>query len=206
MNFIIIASSLIFMIIIQIAIRRNTKIEKKRDSDFWEKEREANFTRKKPLDDLEYITIPESLLIIEDNITDPNIIEDIEKLKDLSAKRIVNLTGLTNTELKLAYGAANITALSEYDDNFNSLVITLQNLAETYVAIDKKEKAVEILEYAISIGSDISKSFFLLADLYSENGNGENINLLINHAENIHSLMRETILNTLKQKENVSNQ
>ncbi len=194
------------MIIIQIAIRRNTKIEKKRDADFWEKEREANFTRKKSLDDLEYITIPENILSLSDNIIDSNIKEDINKLNLLANKKIVNLTGLTNTDLKLAYGAANITVLSEYDDNYNELVITLQNLAESYVAIGEKEKAISALEFSIDIGSDISKSFFLLADLYSETGNSENINHLINHAENIHSLMHDTILNTLKQKENVSNQ
>ncbi|MFR4338210.1 MAG: hypothetical protein ACLT33_09390 [Lachnospira pectinoschiza] len=42
----------------------------------------------------------------------------ITGLKD---KKILNLP-ISNTELKLSYGAANLTEFTEYDDNFTTLI------------------------------------------------------------------------------------
>lgn len=188
------------MVIIHIAIKHNTKIENKRDEDFWEREREANFTRKKPLDDLDYVSIPDDILSLKPSDCTDEIAKGFETLQELSDKKIVNFSGLTNTDLKLAYGTANINILTEYDNNYINLISTLQNLAEALVEDGKQKTAIIILEYAIHCGSDLSKTFFLLADLYGEIGNTENIGRLIHYAENINSVMRESIISTLKQK------
>ena len=63
-----------------------------------------------------------------------------EILRSLSTQKIVNLTGYTNTDLKLSYGTANITCLTEYDQNYTLLVSTLQKWAEVlYRGGAKKE-------------------------------------------------------------------
>ena len=50
-------------------------------------------------------------------------------LTSLSTQPVVNLTGFTNTDLKLEYGTANITCLTEYDQNY-TLLENMEQLLE----------------------------------------------------------------------------
>lgn len=181
------------------SIHQNSKHEKSAEEEYWKKEEQANFVRKKSLDGLDYISIPDEILHLQTPNQTAEISDCLEKLLLLSEQKIVNLTGISNTDLKLAYGTANITILSEYDLNYTELATTLQKLAEALLEVNEKKLAIFVLEFAIDTGSDISKTFFLLADLYQESGDFENIDLLIQRAEETHTLMKETILNTLKQ-------
>ena len=133
MNFIIISSFLMFSVVFFFSLQRTKSIEAKRDQEYWERESRANSTRKKSLDNLNYITVPEELLNMSPKNTTEEINSYISDLNDLSKSKIVNLTGLTNTDLKLQYGTANITILTEYDFNYTNLVTLLQKLAQITV-------------------------------------------------------------------------
>ena len=102
MNLIILSSTLLFCLLYFLSRQKSKREEEDKERKFWERERESNFTRKKSLDNLNYVTIPESILHMTP------MTEEIESflrdLKDLSAYKIVNLTGFTNTDLKLEYG------------------------------------------------------------------------------------------------------
>ena len=115
MKFPFLASVILFCLILRILLKRGNKTQEQELSSFWDRERQANATRRKSLDDLDYITLPlESfpmqLLTDEEEITDC-----IRTIQSLSEKKIVNFTGYTNTDLKLMYGAPNITQLIQYD-------------------------------------------------------------------------------------------
>lgn len=198
MNLIIISSFLIFCIIFFFALQRTKHIEKKVEEDFWERERQSNFTRKKSLDGLDYITIPEDIIQMQPTCMTEEIDSCLLDLHDLSTCKIVNLTGLTNTDLKLEYGTANITILSEYDFNYTNLVTALQKLAELLHEGGDDSHAIEVLEFAISTKTDVSKSYYLLAELYQAAGTPEKINFLIHQAESINSLMKTTIVQKLQ--------
>ena len=120
--------------------------------------------RKKPLDDLNYITIPEELLSMQPALMTEELQSCLDELKDLSACQIVNLTGYTNTDLKLKYGTANITILSDYDFHYTNLVTLLQKLAELLHDNLEDDLAVRVLEFAVSTGTDVSKSYYLLVE------------------------------------------
>ena len=105
---------------------------------------------------------------------------------------------MSNTELKLNYGPANLPVLSEADENFSSLVRNLHKYAEALKDLDMKKEAIEVLEYAIDIGSDMSISYKLLSELYKGTDNSKKIDYLIKKAETLDSLMKEPILNYLK--------
>ena len=122
----------------------------------------------------------------------------LRDLRDLSTSRIVNLTGLTNTDLKLKYGTANINILSDYDFHYTNLVTLLQKLAEQLHDSLEDALAVEVLEFAVSTKTDISKSYYLLAELYREMGTPEKIEHLIAQAQNLNSLMKDTIIENLR--------
>lgn len=197
MNRIIISSFLAFSIIFFFARKRVARIEEKRDRDFWEREERANSVRRKPLDGLNYIAIPDSLLNMQPAAMTDALKSCIKGLNDLSEYKIVNLTGYTNTDLKLEYGTANITILSDFDLHYTNLVTLLQKLAELLVENGEESLAKETLEFAISTGTDVSKSYYLLADLYVKAGTPEKIDALIGSAENINSLMKDSIIERL---------
>lgn len=168
MNLFLFSSFTIFCIIFSIALHKTKRIEQNLDQDFWEREQKANFTRKKSLDNLNYITIPEEILQMKPDYMTSEIENCLRDLNDLSAFKIVNFTGYTNTDLKLEYGTANINILSDYDFHYTNLVTLLQKLAELLHDILEDALAVKTLEFAVSTGTDVSKSYYLLAQLYQE--------------------------------------
>lgn len=121
-----------------------------------------------------------------------------EILRSLSTQKIVNLTGYTNTDLKLSYGTANITCLTEYDQNYTLLVSTLQKWAEALYRGGAKKECRQVLEYALSVGTDVSHTYFLLADLYDEEGKSDLKCSLIEKASGLSSLSSKVIVRTLQ--------
>lgn len=198
MNLFLFSSFTIFCIIFSIALHRTKRIEQNFDQDFWEREQKANFTRKKSLDSLNYITIPEEILQMKPDCMTSEIENCLRDLNDLSAFKIVNFTGYTNTDLKLEYGTANINILSDYDFHYTSLVTLLQKLAELLHDVLEDALAIKTLEFAVSTGTDVSKSYYLLAQLYQEAGMSEKIEELIAQAQNIRSILKDTIVENLR--------
>jgi hypothetical protein len=186
---------IVFFLRLQITKHKEAQIDK----EYWEREQRANFTRKKPLDNLDYITIPDSILSMTPATPTEEISQYLKDLNDMSTEKIVNLTGYTNTDLKLEYGTANITILSDYDVHYTNLVTLLQKLAELLHENGEKRLAIEVLEFAVDTGTDVSKSYYLLADLYKENGTPEKISDLVEKARNIKSLLKDSIVQNLQE-------
>jgi len=198
MKFPIFASFILFVVWVTIEIARRNKKDSKLSEEFWNRESKANHVRKKPLTDLTFITIPYDTLPFFVMSDDPNVQECQQKIQELSDKKIVNLTGLTNTDLKLQYGASNLPALSEYDNNYTILVSTLFAWAQILYSNQYTQDAQTILEYAVSIKADISGVYKILCSIYSENEQPEKIKLLEETAGELHSILRTPILNYLK--------
>lgn len=198
MNFTFLASFVAALALFSLIIRRSITRDIVPLDDYYEKEYKANFTRKKSLDNLNYITIPDEILSLKPANSTEEIDAWLKDLQDLSKEKIVNLTGISNTDLKLTYGTANITILSDYDSHYTNLVTILQKLAEKLTAIGDKQDAILLLEFAVSTGTDISKSYYLLASLYQEQNEGSKVNSLIRQAEALHTLMKDSIVRNLK--------
>lgn len=179
-----------------LALRRGNNDAKQKKENFLSRESKANSTRKKNIDNLDYIKIP-----VEEFNFDSNASGAIKKYQDailnLSEKRILNLTGISNTDLKLEYGVANLTVLSEYDNNFTALTQALVQLSEELLKNNQEEKAVKILEFGIKCRSDISKNYYLLADYYFANHMPEKIENLKLYASTLKSLTKDSIIKKL---------
>lgn len=117
----------------------------------------------------------------------------------LADSRILNLTGISNTELRLAYGTANLDPLAAYDQNFTILIRALQKWGSLLVSAGKQKDAVTVLSYGVSIGSDIAATYALLARLYKEQGDLQKIEDLKKSAEALTTLMKPSILRDLEQ-------
>ena len=112
----------------------------------------------------------------------------------LKDKKILNLTGISNTELKLSYGAANLTELTEYDDNFTTLIKAIASLGHALIDNNDSADALSFLEYGISIGSDISSNYIDLAIIYAATDRFDDIRKLKEKAGMLKSLSNTTKL------------
>lgn len=125
-----------------------------------------------------------------------NVELELCKLADC---RIVNLTGISNTELRLTYGTANLDPLMSYDHNFTILIRSLQKWGSLLASAGHPEDAVTVLSYAVSIGSDIAGTYAVLARLYKSRGEYSKIEELKSRAEELTTLMKPSILRDLEQ-------
>lgn len=182
---------IIFGIVGLLRARAVKKDQKKRD-DFFQKESEANSVKKRDISALPYI-VPDEALLNTDS-SDPKINELLSELKTFKDKKILNLTGISNTDLKLKYGTANITELSECDDNFTSYCKVLYSIGKAYNEIGDTISARRFLEYAVGIRTDITDNYVLLANIYRDNNELNRINDLINIAGTLNSLSKQTII------------
>ena len=123
----------------------------------------------------------------------------INILENLTAQKIVNLTGWSNTELKLEYGTANITALSEYDQNYTLLVRTLQKWADALLEAGHGAEASVLMQFAVSTQTDVSRTYYKLADYWISRGEAFRLDQLIHAAEALRSSNRDSILRHLRE-------
>lgn len=182
----------IFIIVLKINLNKNNQVKEEADENFWKREREANFTRKKDISVLNYISIP-----LDDFCLDLGTSAE-QELIHLSNEKILNLTGISNTDLKLEYGVANLELLSTYDNNFTRLVNTLAIYSQELVDANRQADARRVLEYAVSVHADSKQIYTLLAKLYLDAGQPEQIDALISSAEELNSFSKKNIIDALK--------
>lgn len=173
--------------------KKDTKDAEDARDAFWERENQANHTRRQDISGLPYLTISLDQLPIGD-FDDPELKKCEDALTALSREKILNLGNQTNTDLKLTYGPANLDQLSEYDQNFATLCRLLVEYAERLIALDHAPEAQSVLEYGISCGSDHSRNYRLLAEMYHEQGAADRLDDLQQRAEALESPMKGAIL------------
>lgn len=196
MNFSFFASFMIFavfLIWLQYEIKKHNRYDDKKQKEFWAREAEANSTRKQSLDNLDYITIPLETFPMDIMAEDELIKEYHETLYNLSQETIVNLTGISNTDLKLQYGVANLNILTHYDQCYTQLARTLQGWAACLYENGYEAECVPILEFAIDTNTDISGTYKLLAEIYVKNGDKAKLEALKAKTEELNSAMKKPI-------------
>ena len=199
MKYPIFASFIIFCAWLTYELKKSSRKNSKINDDFWETEAKANNTRKKTLDNLTYVCIPENILHLTVADEDEDIKECYETLLSLSSEKIVNLTGYTNTELKLKYGAPNIDVLIQYDQNYTSLVKTLQKLGDKLLKKGFEKEAIELLEFSVATRTDISSTYRLLMNYYLKQQDKKGLNQLLITAKGLNSAMKTPIVRMLQE-------
>ncbi|NLL78417.1 MAG: hypothetical protein GX234_01150 [Clostridiales bacterium] len=193
------ASLILFIFLMQFRLHRHSRHASDEESSFWEKEAKANSTRRKSLDSLDYIIIPTKKLpmhILEEN---EEICDVLETIHRLTQNKIVNFTGISNTDLKLKYGAPNLPLLMQYDQNYTLLARTLQKWASLLYEAQYTKEAKQILEFAMETRTDVKASYILLARIYQKEDCPEKIEELKALAETLQSASKTLILRNLNE-------
>lgn len=196
MAFPILGLFLLFIFITAYFRHKGTAMQKEAEDLFWEREHKANLVRRKSLDDLPYISIPYDKFPI--GISDDDELIGFEKqLLALATAKIVNFKNQSNTDLKLQYGPANLPALSEYDDNFAKLASIIVPYSKRLILLGHEMEAIPVLEFGIECGSDVSSNYTTLAKIYKKNNENQKLDVLIESANQLESIMKQPILDKL---------
>ena len=204
---------ILFAIWLRYETRKNSQIEAEANSDFAEKERQANFTRKADITNLDYIHIPlDSLPFMGkyesvqssyspsaniSNLTRSEILACEKNVIALSSKKILNLGGLSNTDIKMKYGVANLQILMQYDDNFSKLSRALARWGKLLFDAGELTAAKKVLSYAISCKADIEEAFITLAKIYRQEDNELGISDLVEACDCFDELRKNNIINQI---------
>jgi len=178
---------IIFLVVLTYYIKKGNSSQEKVQEEFWEKERLANTTRKKDISNLDYITIP------LDKIPQKLNTSTEKTFFDLAQKPMLNLTGISNTDLKLTYGTVNLAPLSEYDANFTEFVSLVPVYVSELLEAGEKQIALDLLEFAVSCKADSKKIYIQLADLYQEKSESVKLQKLYEQAEHLPELTKKAI-------------
>ena len=193
----VLTSVILFIIVLFYFIKKSSREADNALENFRKRESEADNTRKKPLDDLNYITIPDEIFRMNRDSDDNDCQSAVKVFDSLKDQKIVNLTGISNTDLKLAYGAPNLPILAQYDQNYTVLARSLDRYASFLTKSGNTDDAVKVLEFAVETGSDISSTYKQLVALYQSNGIKDKIPSLKETASSLNSVMSPSILRYL---------
>lgn len=193
----VLTSIILFIIALFYFIKKSSREADNALENFRKRESEADNTRKKPLDDLNYITIPDEIFRMNRDPDDNDCQSAVKVFDSLKDQKIVNLTGISNTDLKLAYGAPNLPILAQYDQNYTVLARSLDRYASFLTKSGNTDDAVKVLEFAVETGSDISSTYKQLVALYQSNGIKDKIPSLKEKASSLNSVMSPSILRYL---------
>lgn len=196
--FMIFVGTIIFVLWLTYELKKSHRNSNTTQTNFWERESAANLTRKVSPDTLPYIHIPIETFPIG-KYEDSALSEYEAVLLSLSEKKILNLTGKTTTELKAAYGPANLALLDECDINYTELVKTIAAYGSRLHELGFDDECIMVLKFGIAILTDISLNYKLLAELYMQRNENGKILHLKECAAGLDSLMKNNILKTLEE-------
>lgn len=187
---------IVFVIWFRVKMKQNKSSMSEVDRLFWEREARANFARKQDISQLDYFSPDLSHLPMEDAKEEQELAL-IAEVKNYADGKMLNLSGLSNTDIKEIYGAGNLDELSQYDQRFQ---LFLRSLSEwgNYL-FEKKDfvRAKNVLEYSVKIGSDISTVYINLGKIYAKAGNPKKIDDLIQTVEQSNFALKNSILKKL---------
>lgn len=196
---VIFGCTIILILLVHFKSRDSRKSREDLVKEFFQRELEANTTRKKDISGLNYLTIDFSRLPDLNGVPDEEgeIADIYRTLKTLDGKQMLNLSGISNTDLKLSYGAANFQFLSGCDARFTTFARKLYELGAHLSSAGERAKAIEVLEYAVETGSDIASTYRLLGSLYAESGNDTALLMLREKAQELPETIRDSVLRSL---------
>ena len=143
---------------------------KTQNKDFWRREHEADFSRNKDISELDYISIDRELLPFSEHTNDAELLQIQQDVNKTLSKKMINLSGMTNTDIKETYGRGNFEVLAVYDQNYLKFLSLLNKWGTYLLERGFINEAKQIFEYAVNtLNCDISGCYTGLAKIYLKN-------------------------------------
>ncbi len=189
---------IIFIVWLHYKKNKATKETKRQSKEFWQMEEAANHARNKDISQLPYFK-PDINDIPMLKLEDANCQFYQEQIRTCMKSPMIDLSDYTNTELKLAYGVGNFKTLSDYDENFNSFLMNLSNLAKSYCDMELWEEASLTYQLCIRYGSDKSTDYLALGNIYAHTNSRSKLETLIEGVAHSDLPRRDALILKLKE-------
>lgn len=188
---------IVFVIWFRVKLKHNNSTKSTDNDAFWEREKKANFARRKDIESLSYLVVPDGTLPFA-SAPDELEQEYEQEVLECSKRKMLNLSAFSNTDLKEQYGVSNLEELSNCDQNFLLYIRALSKWGTYLYEQDDYSRAKQIMEYSLSIGSDISSVYVTLGNIYAKEKNFAKVDELIYTVENSDFALKSSIIKQLK--------
>lgn len=190
---------IVFALWFRVKMRKNNSVISDNKGTYWERESQANFARSHDINTLDYLSVNEADLPFSSEGQPADEEEkDLEQLvHETSRRKMINLSAYTNTELKEQYGIAHLEELTDYDQNYLYFIRALAKWGCHLYEKDDYQRAKQIMEYSLSIGSDISSVYITLGKIYAKEEQLSKIDALITTVEQSDSTLKASIIKQL---------
>ena len=152
--------------------RKSDAKQEKLYKSFFNDEHNADLSRKKDPVPEDYLAVDIHTLPIREYPDEPaytrvaarqNNVLEISHLP-----MICDMHGMSNRELKLKYGTANLETIVTYEDNYNRFIHNLIEWGAALAALGNTSDAIAVFEAAIEYRCDRSQAYTMLADLITD--------------------------------------
>ncbi|MBR1445246.1 MAG: hypothetical protein IJ583_17130 [Firmicutes bacterium] len=172
---------------VQIMVRRSNNGFEQMKKEFAEREMKANNTRIKGIDESLFV-IPDTTGLpfreYEETEENKRIIKKQTAVSKKSAFKMIRFPEvMTNTDIKLNYGANNFDMLIMYEEHYNGYIRALLEWGEELIKMDMSDDAQMVLQNAVDFNSDLGKTYTLLAKIYYEKNEREKLKDLASAAK-----------------------
>lgn len=184
---------------VRVMMKKNSVSLKSTIDDLLQKEMKANTTRKKELDSDIYIYPSKNILPLKDYPPTDEYKKIIKLQKNVARKSELPMIKfkeqISNTELKLKYGRANLDTITIYEEHYNSYIRGISDWAKELIKLNNYTDAKIILEEAVNMKSDLTSTYILLTDVYIKSNMPQKINELKELVENSDMTLKDKVLN-----------
>ena len=196
----------LFIIIILALFFRYRYLKKKNQENtdqFWERETQANATVGRDPSTFSYVTIAADKFPVA-LLESLGIVDISARLSSISEKQLMKIWDMSNTDLKLTYGVKNYDFVSECGDNFNDYISLIIECATVLYDSKHIDEATVLLEHGLAIGSDHSKNYTLLADIYASLNQTSKLDMLLDLSDRAPELVQAKIKSYISEKKSHS--
>jgi len=167
-------------VLLNILLITSSKRVQKPFDKFQEESRLANSARKKDIPPEMCVSVNiDALPFTKYDENDPNYsrlnrtMESVQKKVALPMFKLP--AGMSNNDIKHAYGVANFDMVVSREENYSALLRAMIIWAEELIKAEKLSDAEAVLRETINLKSDHSKSYTLLCNIYRKTDDREKL-------------------------------
>lgn len=173
--------------------------DKKKVKKFLEEESKTYIKSKDELNKIHFVKVDFSDIKFKPKSKETK--EEVKNLLGYSDLKLANFKGVSNNELKKAFGSNNFNEVLSYQNNYDDMFTQLRITTESLIKDSDDKSAMKLLSYAISMGDDVTKDYTMLADLYSKNKMRKELFSLIDYVKTNKNLSQKKIMDHIKELE-----
>ncbi len=146
---VILTSVLLIVALLIYRIKRASKSNRISSENFWKRESAAGKALPSSLNDISFTNIPFDSLPQPCPTDSPELRDVYRELKKLHNRPVADLSGYSNTDLKLKYGSENFDELADADACFTAFTRLSAKWGKLLLADKRPEDAEKVLSYAV---------------------------------------------------------